>query len=118
MTRDENGLGESERGYLLFAEWCIAVALDGWKPTRGTRVTGQRNPGKRFMFSNGRLQRVDPPAGRKWVFPAITSQMADEHTAIREHEMRRGGAFFVALGRMATLAVHVADLDGVVFRRD
>jgi Saccharopine dehydrogenase NADP binding domain len=51
-------------------EVCIAVALDGWKPTRGTRLTGQRNPGKRFIFSNGRLQRVDPPAGRKWVFPA------------------------------------------------
>jgi Saccharopine dehydrogenase NADP binding domain len=51
-------------------EICIAVALDGWKPTRGTRLTGQRNLGRRFFFSNGQLKRVDPPAGRKWVFPA------------------------------------------------
>jgi uncharacterized protein YbjT (DUF2867 family) len=26
-------------------EICIAIALDSWKPTRGTRLTGQRNPG-------------------------------------------------------------------------
>jgi Saccharopine dehydrogenase NADP binding domain len=51
-------------------EICIAVALDGWKPTLGTRLTGQRNPGRRFIFSNGQLERVDPPAGRTWVFPA------------------------------------------------
>jgi saccharopine dehydrogenase-like NADP-dependent oxidoreductase len=48
----------------------IAVALDSWNPTRGTRLTGQRNPGRRFIFSNGRLERADPPEGRKWAFPA------------------------------------------------
>ena len=31
-------------------EICIAVALDSWKPTRGTRLTGQRNTGRRFIF--------------------------------------------------------------------
>jgi Saccharopine dehydrogenase NADP binding domain len=51
-------------------EITIAVALDSWKPTRGTRLTGQRNPGRRFIFSNSRLERADPPQGRKWVFPA------------------------------------------------
>jgi hypothetical protein len=50
-------------------EICIAVALDSWKPTRGTRLTGQRNPGRRFIFSNNRLERADPPPGRKWNFP-------------------------------------------------
>jgi short subunit dehydrogenase-like uncharacterized protein len=41
-------------------EVCIAVALDSWKPTRGTRLTGQRNPGRHFIFSNNRL--FDPSA--------------------------------------------------------
>src|SRR6266851_8603385 len=50
-------------------EICIAVALDSWKPTRGTRLTGQRNPGRRFIFSNNRLERADPPPARKWIFP-------------------------------------------------
>jgi saccharopine dehydrogenase-like NADP-dependent oxidoreductase len=51
-------------------EICIAVALNSWKPTRGTRLTGQRNTGRRFVFSNNKLERVDPPPGRSWTFPA------------------------------------------------
>jgi hypothetical protein len=47
----------------------IATALDSWKPTRGTRVTGERNPGRHFIFSNNRLERADPPPARKWSFP-------------------------------------------------
>jgi hypothetical protein len=50
-------------------EICIAVALDSWKPTRGTRLTGQRNPGRHFIFSNNRLERADPPPTCKWNFP-------------------------------------------------
>jgi hypothetical protein len=50
-------------------EICIAVALDSWKPTQGTRLTGQRNPGRHFIFSNNRLERGDPPPARKWNFP-------------------------------------------------
>lgn len=49
-------------------EICIAVALDSWQPTRGTRLTGQRNPGQRFIFSKNKLERADPPPGRKWNF--------------------------------------------------
>jgi Saccharopine dehydrogenase NADP binding domain len=49
-------------------EICIAVALDSWKPTQGTRLTGQRNPGRHFIFSNNRLERADPPPARKWNF--------------------------------------------------
>lgn len=48
----------------------IAIALDSWKPTRGTRLTGARNPGRRFVFSNNRLERADPPPPRTWNFPA------------------------------------------------
>lgn len=50
-------------------EICIAVALDSWRPTRGTRLTGERNPGRHFIFSNNRLERADPPPPRKWNFP-------------------------------------------------
>src|SRR5215471_11404600 len=48
----------------------IAVALDSWKPTRGTRLTGQRNPGRRLVFSNNRLSLLEePPPKRTWSFP-------------------------------------------------
>jgi hypothetical protein len=50
-------------------EIIVAVALDGWKPTRGTRLTGERNPSRRLIFSNNRLERADPPRGRTWAFP-------------------------------------------------
>jgi hypothetical protein len=46
----------------------IGVALDSWKPTRGTRLTGERNHGRRFIRSNGKLERTDAPAGRTWHF--------------------------------------------------
>lgn len=51
-------------------EIAIAIALDSWHPTRGTRVTGERNTGQRFYFSRNTLERADPPAGRTWNFPA------------------------------------------------
>jgi len=47
----------------------IAVALDSWHPTRGTRITGQRNPGPRYFFTNGVLERGDPAPGSAWSFP-------------------------------------------------
>ena len=47
----------------------VAVALDGWRPTRGTRLTGQRNPGPRFVLSRGQLAVDDPSSARRWEFP-------------------------------------------------
>lgn len=46
----------------------IGVALDSWNPTRGTRLTGERNHGRRLIFSNGKLERADPMPGRMWNF--------------------------------------------------
>ena len=50
-------------------EILIAIALDSWKPTQGTRLTGRRNAGARFYYSNNRLERADPPPPRTWEFP-------------------------------------------------
>jgi len=52
-------------------EICVAIALDSWKPTRGTRLTGKRNTGRRFVFSNSKLEFLaDPAPMRAWNFPA------------------------------------------------
>jgi short subunit dehydrogenase-like uncharacterized protein len=48
----------------------VAVALDSWRPTRGTRLTGQRNPAERFVFSNNTLMRPNHASERRWTFPA------------------------------------------------
>lgn len=54
-------------------EILIGTALDSWKPTRGTRLTGQRNPGQHFTFSNSRLELSDP-SPRTWSFPTPFGQ--------------------------------------------
>ena len=50
-------------------EVSIAVALDSWHPTRGTRRTGERNVGTRLVLTHGTLKRMDPPPGSPWTFP-------------------------------------------------
>ena len=49
----------------------IAVALDRWHPTAGTRITGARNRVPRRIVANGRLAAMsDPPPMRPWDFAA------------------------------------------------
>jgi hypothetical protein len=47
----------------------IAIALDSWWPTGGTRRTGQRNTLPRVVFSGGRLEELRSPETRRWEFP-------------------------------------------------
>jgi NAD(P)-dependent dehydrogenase (short-subunit alcohol dehydrogenase family) len=47
----------------------IAIALDRWWPTRGTRLTGQRNHGPRFVLSAGTLEPLQPSSAAAWRFP-------------------------------------------------
>ncbi|MGH8026961.1 MAG: saccharopine dehydrogenase, partial [Pseudoxanthomonas sp.] len=48
----------------------IAVALDSWHPTAGTRLTGARNHYRRLVVAGGRLEPLaDPPPLREWTFP-------------------------------------------------
>jgi hypothetical protein len=50
---------------------CIAIALDSWHPTPGTRATGPRSAGRRRFFVDGELALLgDPPPTREWDFPA------------------------------------------------
>ncbi len=72
------GLGDllataSMGDWIAADEILIGVALDSWKPTRGTRLTGQRNPGQHFTFSNNKLEPSDP-LPRTWNFPAPFGQ--------------------------------------------
>ena len=49
----------------------IAVALDSWHPTAGTRLTGARNHYRRLVVAGGKLEPLaDPPPSGQWTFPA------------------------------------------------
>jgi hypothetical protein len=51
-------------------EIAVAVALDSWHPTAGTRVTGERNTSPRCIVRNGILQPMpDPQPEASWSFP-------------------------------------------------
>jgi Saccharopine dehydrogenase NADP binding domain len=48
----------------------IAVALDSWHPTAGTRRTGERNTATRLIVRDGALMPVpSPPLTSTWRFP-------------------------------------------------
>ncbi|MGA7745884.1 MAG: saccharopine dehydrogenase NADP-binding domain-containing protein [Candidatus Aquilonibacter sp.] len=47
----------------------IAIALDSWWPTTGTRRTGARNTAPRLVLSGGTLQTIQPSAAQLWSFP-------------------------------------------------
>lgn len=52
-------------------EITIAIALDHWHPTRGTRRTGERNTARRLVIAHGRLAPLPQPApALSWEFPA------------------------------------------------
>lgn len=49
----------------------VAVGLDHWWPTAGTRVTGERNTATRVVVRGGRLVPLaDPAPTGRWPFPA------------------------------------------------
>ena len=57
----------------------IFTALDSWHPTEGTRLTGERNTFRRFIFTNGELTYLSEPLTRNWDFdePFGTEEMVE-----------------------------------------
>jgi hypothetical protein len=50
----------------------IGIALDSWRPTLGTRLTGQRSTAARLVITSGKLAPLgDPPATSSWTFPEM-----------------------------------------------
>jgi hypothetical protein len=47
----------------------IAIALDRWWPTLGTRRTGQRNTAPRLVLSGGQLAQIQSSEPASWNFP-------------------------------------------------
>jgi uncharacterized protein YbjT (DUF2867 family) len=47
----------------------IMIGLDSWHPTRGTRITGERNTAQRMVIAEGQLVPVSSPRSEKdWEF--------------------------------------------------
>ncbi|MFL6627021.1 MAG: saccharopine dehydrogenase NADP-binding domain-containing protein [Vitreoscilla sp.] len=58
-------------------ELVVAVALDRWWPTAGTRITGERNTVPRLVVADGRLAPLALPAARStWTFGAPHGEQA------------------------------------------
>ena len=48
----------------------VAIALDSWRPTLGTRATGERNTVPRLVVEGGKLVPLEQPAPQtSWEFP-------------------------------------------------
>jgi hypothetical protein len=48
----------------------IGIALDSWRPTLGTRLTGRRNTAARLVLRGGKLSPLgNPPLPTSWTFP-------------------------------------------------
>ena len=68
------GLGDvlatyAMRGWTQADRIDIAIALDRWWPTPGTRRTGARNTAPRLVLSGGKLQPIQPSVAQPWSFP-------------------------------------------------
>lgn len=58
----------------------IMIGLDSWHPTRGTRITGERNTARRMVVARGQLPPVPlPPVEKQWNFgDPLNSQVVVE----------------------------------------
>ncbi|MFD9517602.1 saccharopine dehydrogenase family protein [Streptomyces sp. NPDC059979] len=69
------GLGDLLAGAAM-GDWpdaddiTVAIALDSWQPTEGTRKTGRRNAGRHVVFTGNRFAPpAAAPATYSWSFP-------------------------------------------------
>lgn len=63
----------------------VAIALDRWWPTAGTRLTGARNTHARVVVEDGRLvPAASPAAAQRWDFGAPEGTVAMEAVPLSE----------------------------------
>lgn len=63
----------------------VMIGLDSWHPTRGTRLTGERNTAQRLMIADGVLVPVSSPRlERNWVFDEELGRQAMVETPFSE----------------------------------
>ncbi len=63
----------------------IAVGLDFWHPTPGTRLTGERNTFPRMVVRDGQLVPIpSPPPAKTWDFPGMLGQQPVTCVALSE----------------------------------
>jgi Saccharopine dehydrogenase NADP binding domain len=68
----------------------IGIALDSWKPTQGTRLTGRRNTTPRLAYANGALEVLPEPAPRRtWEFPRRRSWRSPSPRSCSSHATYR-----------------------------
>ena len=68
-------LGDDDRA----AEATVAIGLDHWWPTAGTRITGERNTASRQVIRDGALAPLASPAPTAtWSFDALGEQQVVE----------------------------------------
>lgn len=49
-------------------EISVYIGLDSWHPTKGTRLTGERNHYKRLIFKDNKLQEMEETSSKEWDF--------------------------------------------------
>ncbi|MCY0950150.1 hypothetical protein [Streptomyces sp. H27-S2] len=103
----------------------VAIALDSWHPTDGTRKTVRRNAGRHLVFTGNRLVRPEgPPQTSTWDFPPplgtrkVTAlSTADQvtisrHLRVPEIHVRINEEPLLDLGDPATPPPTAVDADG------
>jgi short subunit dehydrogenase-like uncharacterized protein len=63
----------------------VMIGLDSWHPTRGTRLTGEKNTSERLVVASGKLVPVPSPRReRDWIFDGTLGQQAMVETPFAE----------------------------------
>jgi NAD(P)-dependent dehydrogenase (short-subunit alcohol dehydrogenase family) len=88
----------------------LAIGLDSWHPTSGTRRTGERNAGPRFGIADGRLVEIaSQSTPRTWTFPlpfgdqAVTRVHLSETILVAQHLRIRDFHAFLNLAPLRDL---------------
>ena len=71
-------------GDMTDADVTLAIGLDSWEPTVGTRKTGSKNPGLRRRLIDGQLEEREPFPGRLWTFAGRLGEQAMLSLALSE----------------------------------